>query len=171
MMILIMSKLLKLYPKMIHCSVLYLTRQMKRLSLLQIVRNQFFFLIQTLSQIKVLQYMMIFHLMSVTNYLVLHNIFFIIRFFSTFFFCYYLTIFLSSIILLIIHNILTAVYAKRMAIMSSSPIDQKKRHKTSSITFDDENSSVNINISYDMELSYIKYVHLQHFQNNDNGES
>ena len=119
-----------------------------------------------------LQYTMIFHLMSVTNYLVLHNISFIIRFFSTFlFFCYYLTIFLSSIILLIIHNILTAVYAKRKATMSSSPIDQKKRHKTASITFDDENSSVNINISYDMKLSYIKYVRLQHFQNNDNGES
>ena len=72
---------------------------------------------------------------------------------------------------MIIHNILTAVYAKRKATMSSSPIDQKKRHKTASITFDDENSSVNINISYDMELSYIKYVRLQHFQNNDNGES
>ena len=166
-----MSKLLKLYLKMIHCSVLFLTRQMKRLSLLQIVRNQFFFLIQTLSQIKVLQYTMIFHLMSVTNYLVLHNISFIIRFFNISFFCYYLTIFLSSIIILIIHNILTAVYAKRKATINSSPIDKTERHKTSSITLDDENSSISINISYDMKLSYIKYVRLQHFQNNDNGES
>ncbi|KAG2564759.1 hypothetical protein PVAP13_7NG002289 [Panicum virgatum] len=49
-------------------------------------KESIFFLIQTLSQIKVLQYTMIFHLMSVTNYLVLHNISFIIRFFQHFFF-------------------------------------------------------------------------------------
>jgi hypothetical protein len=51
--------------------------------------------------------------------------------------------------------------------MGSSTIDRKQRKKRAAIPIDDGQDCVKIKLTHQMECSYIKYVRLNHFAEND----
>jgi len=63
------------------------------------------------------------------------------------------------------------VNAKRKCGMGSSTIEKKKRKKRAAIPLDDGSSFVKVKLNQEIELSYIKYVRLQHIEQNDNEPS
>ena len=55
--------------------------------------------------------------------------------------------------------------------MGSSTIEKKKGKKRAAIPLDDGSSFVKVKLNQEIELSYIKYVRLQHIEQNDNEPS
>jgi len=61
----------------------------------------------------------------------------------------------------------SVVNGKRNRRMGSSTIDRKQRKKRAAIPIDDGQDCVKIKLTHQMECSYIKYVRLNHFAEND----